>query len=505
MLVKPRDNTTVSLSRRRFLQTTGLGATASLTLGTVAASSIEDQYRSVIDVREEGADTNGSTSVSPVLQDLIDDDTLLRFPSGRYYMDEQVRASGITNVGLVGDDATLVPADYDDFEGPTYRLFRLGTHYDPGRDVRVANFDVDQRAPDTGIRAFHMSVTDGLHLENIDIVGRHDSGTWGPVLARVTDPGGSGVVEGVRMPDGADWETETPGDLWRGPTGLLVNNHEGHLTIRDCVVNNFPDNGVYVISNGSVSVMGGRFRNSGPVNIRIGAREATVEGATFTVDNRSPYYAAQIPMRFDYADDVEVDNVSVDLSEPNGDALQLLDAVNRARIQRSDIEIGDAPASGILAKDECGDLAVVDVDIDVESSSNAIRVLGDGGSVVVQGGHIGGGASGETLQHAIRCERDNAEFRQLTIDQWGGGRRCGLALLGDDYTVYDCRIRSSDRPISAFGTNIWIEDNYLDSYTGTESVRIGPNAETVRIKNNELPDGIGDDGGTNVNITGTTY
>ena len=503
--MEPNDNTTTPVSRRTFLRTASLGAVSSWALGTAAASSVDEQYRSVIDVRDAGADASGSESVSPVLQDIIEDDTLLRFPPGRYYMDEQVRASGIDNVGLVGDNATLLPGNYYEFEGPTYRLFRLGTHYDPGRDIRVEHFDIDQRAADTGIRAFQVSVTDGLLLRDIDIVGRHDSGTWGPILVRVTDPDGFGHVEGVRMPDGADFDGGTPGELWRGPTGLLVNDHRGDITMENCVVSNFPDNGLYVTSDGSVSIVGGRFRNNGPVNVRIGGQEVSVEGATFLIDKRAPNYVAQLPMRFDYADNVTVRDVDMTLETPNGDALQLLDGVDSATIEESNIEIGDAPASGIVSKPGSGPLSVVDVDIEMACSANAVRLLGDGGGAVVQGGRIGGGGSGETLRHAIRCERDNCEFRQLTVDQWGGGKRRGLALLGDDYTVYDCQIRSSDRPISAHGTNIWIEDNYLDSYTGTAGIRIGPTADSVRIKNNELPDGIEDDSSSDIVITGTTH
>ena len=77
--------------------------------------------------------------------------------------------------------------------------------------------------------------------------------------------------------------------------------------------------------------------------------------------------------------------------------------------------------------------------------------------------------------------------------------------MGDDAVVYDCRIRSSDWPVHALGTNVWVEDNYLNSYSGTGSIRIGPSADTVRVKNNELPDGIEDDGGSDVLVTGTTY
>ncbi|GGN94173.1 hypothetical protein GCM10009030_20300 [Haloarcula pellucida] len=501
--MQPNDLAAAQTSRRTFLRSACAGVAVTGLIGT--ATGIEDQYRTVIDVADAGADRSGSESVSPLLADLIGDDTLLKFPPGEYYMDEQVRESGADNVGLVGDDATLVPADYYDFDGPQYRLFRLGTYYDPARDVLIKNFDVDQRADDTGIRAFHVSVSDGLSVKNIDVIGRHDSGTWGPALFRVTDSDGSGHIDGLRITDGADWQTQTPGDLWRGPTGILINNHDGSIRLDHCVVRNYPDNGLYVTGSGSVSVVGGLFQNNGPVNVRIGASRATVERTEFVTDQRSPYYLAQIPMRFDYADRVVVRDVSIDLTAPNGDAVQILDDVESAALRNTDIDIADVPAAGVVVKSGSGPVSIVDVDVDMDCSANAFRLLGNGGGVVVQDCRIAGSASGENLRHAIRCERDNCEFRALTVDQWGGGKRRGIALLGEDYTVYKCRIRCSDRPVSAYGDDIWIEENYLDSYSGDESIRIGPDADSVRIKNNELPDGIQDAGGRNVLVTGTTY
>jgi hypothetical protein len=381
----------------------------------------------------------------------------------------------------------------------------VGLYDDPARDVRIKNFDIDQRADDTGIRAFQVCATDGLQVRNIDVYGRHDSGTWGPALFRITDSDGSGHVDGFRMDDGADWQTETPGDLWRGPTGMLVNNHDGHLRIERCVVRNFPDNGLYVTGKGSVSIAGGLYQNNGPVNVRIGADQASVVGTDFVTDQRSPNYKAQIPMRVDYADRIEVRDVSIDLTAPDGDALQVQGDVGEADIENTDIEIGAVPASGIVAKSGSGPVSITDVDVDIECSSNALRFLGNGGGIAVKGGRIAGGASGEDMRHAIRCERDDCEFRDVTVDQWGGGNRRALALLGRDYTVYQCRLRSSDRPVSADGDDIWLEDNYLDSYTGEASIRIGPDAKSVRIKNNKLPDGIENAGGSNVHVTGTVY
>lgn len=493
-------------TRRTFLRTVSAGIAGTGVAGIAGADSLEDRYRTVIDVADAGADRTGSTSVSPLLQELLDDDTLLKFPPGRYDMDEQVRASGLQHAGLVGDDATLVPANYHDFDGPQYRLFRLGVHDDPGRDIHVENFTIDQRDSATGIRAFHVCASDDLLVRNIDVVGRHTSGTWGPGLFRITDPAGSGRVVGFRMPDGADWESETPGDLWRGPTGILVNGHTGHLRLDDCVVRNFPDNGLYVTGSGSVSITGGHFQNNGPVNVRIGAARGQITGTQFVVDTNPPAYAAQIPIRVDYADRIEIENVDVRQSALNGASIQIEDGVDDAWIEDSSLTIGAESAPGIVAEPGSGRLAIVDTDVEIDGSANAIRILGpDGGSAVVQGGRIDGDASGGTLRHAIRCERDDCEFRDLTIDQWGPDRRRGLALLGQNGTLYRCRFRATDRPVTVRGDDVWIEDCYFDSYSGDESLKIGSGVDGFRIKGCEFPDGIwnaSDDGGT---VTGTSY
>ena len=46
-----------------------------------------DQFDTVVDVTEAGADTSGETPINSVLDDHLDDNTLLRFPSGRYRLD----------------------------------------------------------------------------------------------------------------------------------------------------------------------------------------------------------------------------------------------------------------------------------------------------------------------------------------------------------------------------------------------------------------------------------
>jgi len=128
----------------------GIGLTSTATASADRYGHYYDDYATVVDVTEAGADDTGSESITPVLEKLRDDNTLLVFPEGEYFMDEQFRFTGFDNFGVVGENATLVPADFHEFNGPRYRLFRLGVSSRPGGRVRFEGFDVDQRAPTRG-------------------------------------------------------------------------------------------------------------------------------------------------------------------------------------------------------------------------------------------------------------------------------------------------------------------------------------------------------------------
>lgn len=502
----PVQKPTSSQSRRSFL--TSIGAAAGgLSLGSMGGRArLEDNYRTVVDLVDAGADNMGDTSVTPVIEDVIDDDTLLRFPPGRYYMDSQVRFTGFENVGLVGEDATLVPANYHDFEGPKNRLFRLGVDYSPGGSIHVENFTIDQRAPDTGIRAFELTASDRLVVRNVHVAGYHDSGTWGPALFRLTESDGVGLVEEFKIPDGAALSSETPGSrLWRGPTGILVNGHRGSLRFYHCVVNGFPDQGLYVTGTGEFTVYGGAYRNSGTSNVRIGTDRATVNWATLVVDDDNLDYAAQVPIWVDRGSWIEIRNSDISMPSPNGAGVLVQSDVDGALLTNTELSIGAGVTSGVVIQGDTGPVYLRGVDVASEASGNAIRILGaDGGEVGIQGGRISGGASGTVLRHAIRAERDGTEIRHVEIDQWGDGKRRGLALVGDDAYVNGCSIGTTDRPVTVRGDSAWIEDCWLNSYSGDESILLADSVQSVRLKNNGFPDGIADRGATGVLETGTT-
>lgn len=500
------------VSRRTYLTSVagGVSATAAVstaTTGRAAADVRNSQYGSVVDVTEAGAANDESASITPVVQDVIDDDTLLKFPPGRYYMDEQVRFTDFENVGLVGDDATIVPANYHDFEGPQYRLFRLGTDYAPGDVLRIQNFTIDQSAADTGIRAFETYASDHLEVRDIDVVGRHDSGTWGPGLFVVTGSSGNGIVERFRAPDGGELVENAPGDGHVGPNGILCNQgHSGVIRFVDCELGAFPDNGLYAAGgDGTVVVEGGRYYNSGTASIRLGASRADVRGTTVVIDDQ-PWDVPQEGIRLQYGDWHIVDDVSIEVEEPTGEAIHVQDDVDGATIKNSSIRM-ETPAYRCIQIDPgAGDTYVEDTDIEINDSNCAILAAGnDGGELGVQNVTITGDAEGFMMRHAIRCERDDGSFRNVTIDQTAGQQRRGIALLGQDGLAYDCDIETSGRSLSVRGDDAWVQACSATSTEDVWSIRLFDAANNVRLKNNTFPDGISDWGATNVVETGTDY
>ena len=499
------------VSRRRYLASLGaasLGAAATPSLvGRADAASkdriqeLRDQYSTVVDVADAGADTTGTESITPILEEQAGDDTLLVFPPGRYRMNEEFRHCGFDHFGMVGNDATIVPDDYHEFEGPERRLFRLGVYHTPGRDLLVEGFTVDQSAPDTGIRTIEAQVSDGLTVRDIDIVGRHDSGTWGPGLFDVMDPAGTGTVERFRAPDGGEWVSKTPndGNLWRGPSGIMVSRyHEGTVELVDCELGGFPDNGLYAgNAKGTVVVQGGVYRNSHASSLRIGGHHSRIEGATVVVDENREYFGNQRAIRLDRGSWLQVLDTTVRLEKPNGNAITVLDGVESAKIRGTSVtQLTDTTNQAIVIEDEAGPTYVQQTDVEMHGSGNAIEIKGtdDPGEVGCSNVTVTGPAPGSVFRNAVRCERDNCEFRGLTVDQPGSDYRRALEINADDCLVYQGRYESTHHPIVVNGSGAWIESVHADSYEGYEALRLNDSSANAKVKDNTLVGGVLDMG-----------
>jgi len=488
--------------RRTFVAALGVAAVGWAAAGPAAAS----EYADVVNVVDEGADDTGGESITPVLyrcRRKYGDDTLLTFPDGTYFMDAQFRFTGFTRFGLTGPGATIVPADYYGFDGPQYRLFRLGTNDDPGRNLQFEGFTVDQTAKDTGIRVLETVVHDGLAVSDITVTGFHDSGTWGPARFCVTDPGGSGTVTRFKAPDGGEKSVNAPGDLDRGPTGILISrSHRGTIELRDCVLGGFPDNGLYGTSDGTIRVVGGHYENSDTASIRLRGYDCLVKDATVTVDANPQGFANQRGIRLDAGTGFRLSNVTIDLAKPNGHAVTLMDHVGRTRIEDSAITVGDRVNHGIVVESGANATAIVDTDVKLAGGGNAVHIEDGDGAVVCERMIISGMASGATFRHAIRCNRDGCEFRGLEIWQPGPHKRRAIVFNGDDCLLYDSLCKVRQIPVLVNGTGAWIEANDLESYDDWPAIKLADTSADVTIKDNTLKNGVLNDGSSGLRMYG---
>ncbi|SFS53437.1 right-handed parallel beta-helix repeat-containing protein [Halostagnicola kamekurae] len=488
-----------SIDRRSYLKGCLVGVGSTLAFGGVAsADHLEREYSNVVDIVDAGADPTGETPITPVLREVVDDDTLIQFPEGRYAMDEQLRLTDFDNVGFVGHDATLVPANYYQFDGPQYRLFRLGTRTAPGRDLRFEGFEIDQTAANTGIRVINAEVEDGLLVRDVVVNGIHDAGTWGPGLFNIVDPDGEGHVDCFKAPDGGVHVDSTPneGNMWKGPTGIHVNEyHDGTLIFENCELGGFPGNGLYGFTeNGQIGIDGGHFENSGTASIRLSGSRGAIRNASITVDDNPDDASGQHAIRIDDGETFHIENVTIDAPEPNGEAIRVMSDVEDVTIEDTDVSVGEGGSSAIRLDSGSGTATFSDVDVDIDGSAYAFRILGDDpGAVTLKDVSVTGDASGIPIRHAILCERDDVTFQGLTLEQTGSDERGGLYLSGDDYRIADSNLETANTAIAITGaSDVTIEDTVARS-SESNSVHIYADSGSVSLEDNSFPDGVRDD------------
>ena len=510
-------------SRRRFLRGTVAACAAGIGLTSTAGASSDpygqyyDDYATVVDVTEAGADDTGTESITPVLEELRGDDTLLVFPEGEYFMDEQFRFTGFDNFGVVGENATLIPADFHEFDGPQYRLFRLGVSYSPGRRLRFEGFDVDQSAPDTGIRVIEAYAADRLEVRDVTVRGYHDSGTWGPGLFNVTDPDGRGIVERFRAPDGGAWVENTPnaGNRWRGPIGIEANENAGRLEFRHCWLGGFPNNGLYAAGgDGTIVVHGGLFRNSNGANVRVGGRNSEIRWPTVEVDATRPEDRSQRGIRIENGRSIDIYGAAVEITspQPTSHAISVMNTCESARVDNVRLTLqGQAVNHGIVLSPEAGETTIVETEIEhdtaggyplwIRDSDRTERILAEHLTITGRAGDAGG------FRDGIRCERDNCRFSNVDVTQRGrdGTDRNALVNTGTDLTVYRSELRANQYPFIDLGSDALVRDSTLESSGDNEAVCLYSSSTNPTFKKNRLVDGIRDLGASGVTTWENTY
>lgn len=291
----------------------------------------ESDYANVVDIVEEGADNSGTKSITSTLRRVAADDTLIRFPPGEYRMDSGVRVTNYTNLGLVGRDATIVSRAGED------TLFKLGTYKAPYDSVHVEGFTVDISRSNTGGRAFEVHANDSLSVLDITIDGEHDTANHGPLLVGVQSSSGEGLVENY---DASDGGAEASGG--NGGTGLLVSNYQtGTVTLRDCHIGPWPDNGIYCSNatppssqDGTVHVEGGFVENANVAGVRLAGDNSSIDGTEFVYDESIDGFDGQRPVRLDWGEDLVVENITIDMSGVSiTEAIRVMPGVDSATIR----------------------------------------------------------------------------------------------------------------------------------------------------------------------------
>ncbi|MDL5360961.1 right-handed parallel beta-helix repeat-containing protein [Halalkalicoccus sp. NIPERK01] len=391
------------VSRRVLLRTVGGAALSTGLLGTAAAD--DEEYGTVVDIVEAGADDTGSEPIDDVFEEHADDDTLIRFPEGRYQAND-LSLYALSEFAMVGEgDVTLVPGeDYDE------DLWLGGAET---RDLRIENFTIDATregvAPEVVVSAH-----DGLVVRDLRKEGFHDGDT--SFGFRTLDEDGHSLIESLQSTDGGSG------------TGVYVNT-TGSIAFRDCEVEGFADNGLYAShSSGPVSVEGGRYANSNVTQIRLGSARSAVEDCEVVVDERPDGFGNMRGIRIaDGPGPVTIENceISVENSQGTGAVVGAYSG-GSFEVRDTRIHVGEEYTTRRSNGSRTSYAIYVDDATDAETGTRTIE------NVSVTGGG--------TYRGAMRFSRDDNTIESACISQ-SGTRRNGIVFEGsDDNEVVDTTI-----------------------------------------------------------------
>ena len=283
----------MELDRRKLL--IGLGIAGGVGIGAGIGTTLlddrpptetdvphADEFGTVVDAVEAGADPTGEEPVNDIIEGYAGDDTLLSFPDGSYLL-EPITLSGYNEFGIAGQGRSR----------PTF-LAESGTCVEGGSSYlhleNVANLLLDGVTFDfTGDSTggiIRITATGDVIAANIRAPGACPEQV---ALFRldVVDEAATAVVDGLQI---ANERT----DSWL--TGVFVGKqHAGDLIFRNCSVDGFTDNGLYASApgladgaGGIVHVEGGTYRNNNVANVRLGSAGSVARGVTSISDAPPP-------------------------------------------------------------------------------------------------------------------------------------------------------------------------------------------------------------------------
>jgi len=299
---------------------------------------VVEDYDTVIDVAEAGADPEGSDSIVPTLEEIDGPSVLLQFPPGEYYMEDTWIAQGFDRLGIHGPDATITTIQ--EFTGP---LFGLGNNGGVG-NLFVGGLTFDFTGADTGPRPIDARANNSLYLSDVTVNGEFDIDQDG-MRIEVNSETGSGLVRNLRLPDGGNPEYSNTG-CYVGET------HRGTLVFQNCRINGFPDNGLYASSAaGRVNVVGGRYFNSGVSNVRVSG-PAAIRGVLVRCNEARDGIENMRGIRLRAGDDIVLENsrIIMDTVTSSDGAITCAEWLESATIRDNHVTVNTDDVPAFLAK-----------------------------------------------------------------------------------------------------------------------------------------------------------
>ncbi len=423
----------VRTNRRTYLKAAGAAvASVPLLAGEGAAESRHGiSFDNVVDmVDDAGCDPNGNSACDGKLQSAAGSNTLLKFPSGTYKFNGKNALNGYDNFGIVGEgDVTfVVSGGFDD------KLLTINN----GNGLLIENITVDQNGATPLVQC---APDDNLQVHGLSIVGQgraSSDAASDAFAAAVRSSGGQGVVSNLTAHNAGKMGAYARTGIWVG------SNHKGTLTLRNCNVEGFSNNGVYASRTpGAVQVEGGTYKNNDLSQVRIGSSGSYVDGATIETDlsdSNSPnpddmLNGSGIRLESDRGGSgAEVRNCDVRIGpEVNADGgIQIFGNYPSFSIKNTRVEFNPDKAYAIRGKSPNG------------SSGNAGGTLKN---VSVTGN--ASNAVGVLIE-----DRPNTTIEDSCIQQTGGGR-VGIALHNcDGSRVANTTVNASAQAVRVKSGNV---------------------------------------------------
>ncbi len=429
-------------TRRDWLKTAsaiGIGAT---TLGSTTAAAdgrYDYEFDTVVDMLEVGADPTGEESVTPLIREYADDNTLLYFPEGQYkltqYRNYPTDADGFDtdlytryeNFGFKGDGSgksVFVAPEGLGSEGGYFDRLWFEVRY--GRNILVEGFTLDITADRTGGR-FQLVPTGGFVMRDVRVKGEFDNPN-GPLLFWVQDPDAYGLVQDVRAPDGSGAAPETGTAV-----GIFVSaSTRGTITFRNCHVEGFTDNGLYAsnpVDPAAIQVEGGYYANNNISQVRLGTSNSYVKNARVEVTEEIDTWYT-VNMR------------GIRQADGSGVTVKNCDVVMSADVGSS---------GGIVSNHTSGELHVKDTRIRTDAPFESPAIFcksntdtGYSGGLHAKNVSITGDAAGWSAVDLV--DRAGSTFKNACIEQTGSDRD-GITLTRSDARIRNSTIDVAGEPL----------------------------------------------------------